>query len=76
MALPHASKVLRNRGDVSYMCEKERDGDSALSVFVMLVSRNVFHAVSALQSTVCHPPPFLLSRSRDYETRLSHISAK
>ena len=27
--------------------------DPALSVLVMLVSRNVFHVVSALQSTVC-----------------------
>ena len=28
--------------------------DPALSVLVMLVSRNVFHVVSTLQSIVCH----------------------
>ena len=28
--------------------------DPAISVLVMLVSRNVFHVVSALQSIVCH----------------------
>ena len=30
--------------------------DPAISVLVMLVSRNVFHVVSALQSIVCHYP--------------------
>ena len=36
--------------------------DPALSVLVMLVSRNVFHVVSALQSIVCFHI-FLLIRS-------------
>ena len=36
--------------------------DPALSVLVMLVSRNVFHVVSALQSIVCKTELAFLDR--------------
>ena len=49
---------LRNTGNTALASPKKgetavRCCDPALSVLVMLVSRNVFHVVSALQSIVC-----------------------